>query len=71
MKKTLIQSFATLTLLATLATSCNRDVEFNSLNQGNFTDTIGSLKDISTFPIGFAVDNPSFANDAEIGRAHV
>jgi len=64
MKKTLIQSIALLSLVAVMATSCKRDVEFNSLNQGNFTDTEGSLKSISPFPIGFAVDNPSFANIA-------
>ncbi|MFC5285102.1 endo-1,4-beta-xylanase [Pedobacter alpinus] len=64
MKKISIQCIVILSFIAVAVTSCKPDVEFNSLNKGNFTDTEGTLKAASPFQIGFAVDNPAFSNNA-------
>ncbi|TKB96608.1 endo-1,4-beta-xylanase [Pedobacter cryotolerans] len=63
MKKKLIQSLTLLSVTMILTASCKKEAEFNSLNEGNFTDTAGTLKGVAPFPIGFAVDNSAFAND--------
>nr|WP_039453284.1 endo-1,4-beta-xylanase [Pedobacter glucosidilyticus] len=71
MKNTIIKSMVLFALGTTVLSSCQREVEFNSLNKGNFTDTVGSLQAVADFPIGFAADNPTFESNAAYRRAIV
>lgn len=71
MKNNLIKSIAYLLLTATVASSCKSNMEFNSLNQGDFSDTTGNLQSLVDFPIGFAVDNPTFTTNAAYKNAVV
>ena len=53
---------------ALLIASCKKDVP-GSLNTGNFIDSVGTLKEVASFPIGIAIDYTPFMNDAKYLQA--
>lgn len=61
-----LNSLGYIVLLAvTVLSSCRKvDLDGAYVNTGNFTDTTGSLKELASFPIGFAVEYPLSTGDA-------
>jgi endo-1,4-beta-xylanase len=47
-----------------IGVSCKKNRDIGSFNQGNFTDTSGTLKAAASFPIGMAIDYALFKNNA-------
>ncbi|MDT0648647.1 endo-1,4-beta-xylanase [Autumnicola edwardsiae] len=47
-------------------TSCTDDYEVNVLDTGDYDETEGQLQETAEFPVGFAINYSSFANNPEI-----
>src|SRR5712691_10324890 len=64
MHKRLNLSYCAILVMTIAVISCKRDIVYNSLSTGNFTDTSGALKDAAAFPIGLAIDYTLWKTDA-------
>ena len=63
MKNTIKHTLSVAVLAAALA-SCTKMKDVGVTNTGNYTDTTGPLKAAAAFPVGFAIENNPFMNNA-------
>jgi endo-1,4-beta-xylanase len=61
MKMTSKLLFASAAIIA-MVVACKKNTDVGSFDLGNFTDTAGTLKESSAFPIGLAIDYTPFRN---------